>query len=94
MTNYTKESVNEMFNGSGNLHPHQKDFLDAVGFLIKLKPEGFSYHDVHDILVRYCNRPATANYNSFLTVLVDKQLLLKDENKFYTPSALFKYIIG
>jgi hypothetical protein len=93
-TSYTKQTVNEMFNGNGNLRPHQKDFLEATMFMVKLKPEGFTFHDVHKILVDYCGRPETSNYNSFLTVLVDNNLLIKDENKVYTPSALFKFIVG
>ena len=87
---YSKQTVEEMFNGSGELFPHQKDFLKAVKLCVEFKPEGFTHQHLHELMCDFCGRPETSRYNSFLTVLVNNNLLKKDENKVYTPSALMK----
>lgn len=91
---YDKEVVSGMFNESGNgigkLYPHQKDFLTAVKFFLRTKGS-FSMDEIHELLV-YMGRPETSKYNSLATVLVNSNLIIKEDGRFW-PTALMCSLI-
>jgi hypothetical protein len=88
---YTKETVEEMFNGTGELYPHQKDVLTSIKFFLKMNGS-FTMNEIHKFLTTYLNRPETSKYNSIVNILVKNNLLIKNENE-YIPSALMKFIL-